>query len=80
MLFKTDLIHQWANFVCHSHTFRAFKSPLFVNTVVKLQLFKFANQILFSVKTWPVSSVDGSEGFSSVGLLESQTVAPCCLS
>lgn len=31
-----------------------------------------------SVKPLPISSVDGSEGFSSVRLLETQTVAPYC--
>lgn len=80
MLFKAGLIHEWANFVCHSCSFRAFKSPVFLNAVVKMQLFKFANQILFSVKPLPISLVDGIEGFSSVRLLETQSVAPYCVS
>lgn len=80
MLLKAGLIHEWANFVCHSRTFRAFKSPVLLNAVVKMQLFKFTNQILLSVKPLPISSVDGSEGFSSVRLLEAQTVAPYCVS
>lgn len=68
-----------ANFVFHSYKLRAFISPVFLNTV-KMQLFRFDNQIPFCVKPLPISSVDGSDGFLSRGLLETQIIAPYCVS
>lgn len=72
---KSSLIHEWATIVFNSHYSRAFKSPCFLSAVAKksnltIKLFFASNHCTF---------MNDSEGFSSVGLLETQIVAPYCV-